>query len=142
MNIRTLSAALVGGVAAFLLGWLIFGILLMGFMETHMMQYPGLMKGEGEMNLGLLFLSNLLVSVLLTWAFGRMGVNNVQSGLLHGAIIGLLFYLAVDLSFLAMMNMFDGPLAAAVDVMANTVWTAGIGGVVGFMLGRGGAKAS
>lgn len=141
MNARTLMAALAGGVAAFLLGWLIFGILLMGFMEAHMLQYPGLMKGEGEMNMGLLFLSNLVVSVLLTWAFGRMDVADVQGGLLHGAIIGLLFYLAVDLSFLAMMNMFDGPLAVAVDVIANTVWTAGIGGVVGFMLGRGRAKA-
>lgn len=141
MNTRTVLAALVGAISAFLLGWVIFGMMLMDFMSAHMLPYPGLMKGEGEMDLGLIFLSNLLIAVLLTRALGRMGVHDLKSGLLNGAIIGLLFYLAMDLSLMAMMNLYDGPLAVAVDVLANTVWMAAIGGVVGFMLGRGQAKA-
>jgi len=141
MNTRTVLAALVGAISAFLLGWVIFGMMLMDFMSAHMLPYPGLMKGEGEMDLGLIFLSNLLIAVLLTRAFGRMGVHDLKSGLLNGTIIGLLFYLAMDLSLMAMMNLYDGPLAVAVDVLANTVWMAAIGGVVGFMLGRGQAKA-
>jgi len=141
MDTRTLLAALVGGVVAFLLGWLIFGMLLMGWMEAHMLSYPGLMKTEEEMNLALMFLSNLCLALLLAWSFGRMGVNSLAGGLVTGAVVGFLFYLSVDLSFMAMMNLFDGPMAVVVDVAANTVWTAGVGGAVGFMLGRGAAKA-
>ncbi len=142
MDTRTLLAALVGGVVAFLLGWLLFGILLSGYMQAHMVSYPGLMKPEGEMNLALLFLSNLSMSLLLAWAFQRMGVRALQSGLMTGAVIGFLFYLSIDLAFLSMMNFYDGPMAAVVDVLSNTVWTACIGGAVGLMLGRGTAKAA
>lgn len=137
MNKRTLLAALAGGIAAFLLGWLIFGVLLMDYMAAHMLNVPGLMKGEGEMNMGLLFLSNLTVATLLTWAAERMQVRGALAGALLGATMGFLFYLSVDLSFLAMMNLFTTPVAAVVDVLSNTVWTAGIGAVVGYMLGRG-----
>jgi hypothetical protein len=80
MDTRTLLAALVGGVVAFLLGWLIFGMLLMGWMEAHMLSYPGLMKTEEEMNLALMFLSNLCLALLLAWSFGRMGVNSLTEG--------------------------------------------------------------
>ena len=137
MNKRTLLAALAGGIAAFFLGWLIFGVLLMDYMAAHMLNVPGLMKGEGEMNMGLLFLSNLTVATLLTWAGERMQVRGAVAGAMLGATMGFLFYLSVDLSFLAMMNLFTTPVAAVVDVLSNTVWTAGIGAVVGYLLGRG-----
>lgn len=106
MNKRTVLAALAGGAAAFLLGWLIFGVLLMDHMAAHMLNVPGLMKGEGGMNMGLLFLSNLVVATLLTWAGERMQVRGAVPGALLGATMGFLFYLSVDLSFLAMMNLF------------------------------------
>lgn len=140
MNTRVLLAGMAGGIAAFLLGWLIFGILLMDVMSTYMVQYDGLMKGE-EMNLGLLFLSNLCIGLLLAWLGHRMNVATALGGLLMGAVVGFLFYTSVDLSFLAMMNFFASPSGAVMDVLANTVWTAGTAAVVGWVLGRG-AKAA
>ena len=137
MNTNVLVAALVGAIVAFLLGWVIFGMLLMGYMETSMIQYDGLMKGEDEMNLGLLFASNLVISLLLAYAAHRMGVADLKSGLVLGATLGFLFFLSMDLSFLAMMNFYASPMGAVVDVLANTGWCAGIGAAVGFMLGRG-----
>lgn len=142
MNTRMLLAALVGGVAAFFLGWLIFGIVTAGYMEKHVLQAPGLMKTEAEMNLGLMALSNLAVALAFAWIFERMGVVTAMGGAMTGAVIGFLFYLSVDLSFLAMTNMLDGPVAALVDTLSYTVWSSCVGGVVGYMLGRGKAKAS
>jgi len=137
MNTKVLLAGLAGGIVAFLLGWVIFGMLLMGYYEANMIHYDGLIKGEGEMHLGLMFLSNLMLSMMLAYVFSRMGVNDLKGGLIAGAIIGFLVYLSVDLGFMAMMNMFANHTMVVVDVLANTVWAALIGAVVGLMLGRG-----
>ncbi len=137
MNTKVLLAGLAGGIAAFLLGWVIFGMLLMGYYEANMIHYEGLMKGEGEMHLGLMFLSNLMLSMMLAYVCSRMGVNDLKGGLVAGAIIGFLVYLSVDLGFLAMMNMFASNTMVVVDVLANTVWAALIGAVIGLVLGRG-----
>lgn len=141
MNTRTLLAALAGGVTAFLLGWLLFGMLLMGYYEGHMIHYEGLMKPMEEMNLGLMFGSNLLFATAIAWISQRAGVNTLMGGLITGATVGLLFFASVDLGFMAMMNYFADHTVVLVDVLANTAWAAGIGAVVGLMLGRG-AKAA
>lgn len=140
MNTRVLLAGVAGGITAFLLGWLIFGILLMDSMSTYIVHYDGLMK-EADMNLGLLFLSNLCIGLLLAWLGDRMKVVTAMGGLLMGATVGLLFYASVDLSFLAMMNFFTSATGAVIDVVANTVWTAGTATVVGWVLGRGARQA-
>jgi uncharacterized membrane protein len=136
MKTNVLLAGLAGGIAAFLLGWVIFGMALMGYYEANMIHYDGLMKGEGEMHLGLMFLSNLMFSLMLAYVSDRMGVIDLKGGLLTGAIIGFLVYLSVDLAFLAMMNMFANSTMVVVDVLANTVWAACIGAVIGLVLGR------
>lgn len=141
MNTRVLLAAAVGGVVAFLFGWLLFGILLMDTMSAYMVPYEGLMKGA-DMNYGLLFLSNLCLALLLAWLGDRMKVNNALGGLFMAATVGFLFYASVDLGFLSMMNLFTSPQGALVDVLANTVWVAGTGAAVGWMLGRGAPQAN
>jgi len=142
MNTKELLAAIVGGVVAFLLGWLLFGILLADFMDKNMIHYEGLMKGEGEMNLALMFVSNLCVAFLLAWLGNRTGVDTPVAGLKLAAVVGFFFYLSVDLSFMSMMNLFTSPVGLVVDVVSNTVWASGIGAAVGFMLGRGKQSAS
>lgn len=142
MNTKTLLAALAGGVTAFLLGWLLFGMLLMGYYESHMMHYEGLMKPMEEMNLGLMFGSNLLFATAIAWIGQRAGVNTLMGGLVTGATVGLLFYASVDLGFMAMMNYFKDHTIVLVDVLANTAWAAGIGAVVGLVLSRGAKTAA
>jgi hypothetical protein len=142
MNTKMLLASLAGGVAAFLLGWLIFGTLMAGYFETQMVQYEGLMRGPEDMNLGLMFLSNLLFASALAYIFTRAGVHTALGGLATGAIVGALIYASVDLSFASMMNLFIGSTSIVVDILANTVWAALIGAVVGFMLGQGKASAA
>jgi hypothetical protein len=137
MNTKMLLAILASAVAAFLLGWLIFGTLLMGYYDANMIHYEGLMKPEAEMNLGLVFLGNLLIAVLITWVCSRTGSTSLGSGFLTGLIIGALVYASIDIMFLAMMNMFANTTIILVDILANAVWTGAIGAVAGLVLGSG-----
>lgn len=141
MNTKLLIPALAAGVAAFLLGWLIFGMGLMGYYEANMTHYDGLMKPEADMDLPLMFMGNLLFASLITWIASRSGASTAMGGLVTGAVVGLLVYASMDIMFLAMMNWFQNTTVIIVDILANTVWSAGIGAVAGFMLGRG-AKAA
>lgn len=140
MNTRVLLAALVAGVVGFLLGWVIWGMALMGYYEANMIHYDGLMKAEGEMNLGLMFVSNLCVGVVVAYACNRMGAKALVSAAAASAVIGFFFYLSVDLSFLAMMNMFANTTMLVVDVLVNTVWIAAMGAAAGAVLGMGAKK--
>ncbi|MBL7963021.1 MAG: hypothetical protein JNM31_04165 [Flavobacteriales bacterium] len=141
MNKNMLLAALAASVVAFLLGWLLFGIALAGYYESSMVHYEGLMKSEDEMNIGLIYLGNLLFAILITWCCSRMGVGTLAAGFTTGAIISALFYANVDIMFLAMMNMFQDPTAVIVDILVNALWGGAVGAAAGFMLGRG-AKAA
>ncbi|MCB0780853.1 MAG: hypothetical protein KDC03_15235, partial [Flavobacteriales bacterium] len=92
MNTRVLLAGLASGVAGFLLGWVIFGMLLMNYFEAGVIHYEGLHKPEEEMNLGLVFLSNLLFGLMLAWVCDRSGSRSAGSGLVVGAIVGFGVY--------------------------------------------------
>ena len=99
------------------------------------------MKPEGEMDLGLMFVSNLLFGGLLAWVALRTGKANLVGGAITGATVGLLVYLSIDLSFISMMNMYANTTMLVVDVLASTVWATGVGAVAGLVLGWG-AKAA
>lgn len=137
MNTKLLLAILVSAVAAFLAGWLIFGIGLMGYYEANTVHYEGLMKSKDDMNLGLIFVGNLLFAAMVSWACSRMGVNTILGGLVAGGIMGALVYASVDVMFMAFMNLYSNNMVVVVDILANAVWAAIIGAVAGWMLGMG-----
>lgn len=99
------------------------------------------MKPEGEMDLGLMFVSNLLFGGLLAWVALRTCKAYLVGGAITGATVGLLVYLSIDLSFMSMMNMYANTTMLVVDVLASTVWATGVGAVAGLVLGWG-AKAA
>lgn len=135
MNVKLLLATLAGAVAAFLLGWLFWGVLLTDFFAANTNTFEGL---EKEMpNLILMFFSNVVIAFLLGFIFQRWAhISTFVGGLKGGAIIGILIAISYDLSFLSMMNLFNTS-AAIVDILTATVWYALIGGVVAFVLGYG-----
>ncbi|MBK8613372.1 MAG: hypothetical protein IPN85_07735 [Flavobacteriales bacterium] len=110
---------------------------LMGYYKANTIHYEGLMKADGEMNLVLVLLANLVFGTLVAWAAKRMGITTLQAGLVAGAIIGCLVYLSIDLMLMVMMNWYANHTIVIVDVLANTVWAAGMGAVAGFVLGTG-----
>ncbi|HET9055527.1 MAG TPA: hypothetical protein VFN30_01640 [Chitinophagaceae bacterium] len=134
MNTKTLTGALITTVLGFLLGWLIFGMLLMDFYKANMIQYSGLMKDPPE--IWAIGVSNLAWGLLFAWIFNLASINSVSKGFTAGLIITFLMVLGFDLFMYASMNLYNTK-ALAVDVIANAVFGGLLGAVLGWWFGRG-----
>jgi hypothetical protein len=140
MNTKVLIATIVGAVAAFLFGWIVFGLLLDDFYKSNTPVYEGLMKNPP--NLILIFLSNLVNAFLLAYIFNRWaGIRTAGEGAQAGFIIFAITSLAFDLMMYATMNMLT-PLVMVVDVVGSGAFGAVIGAVVALVLGSGKKVAS
>jgi hypothetical protein len=136
MTKKLILAALAGTIVQFLLGWLIYGLLLADFMNSHTTHYDGLMK---DMNSGsfmiLILLSGLVMSLLIAFIFQRWAkFEKFFMGLGGGMVLGFCIALSFDLYFLASMNLFSAG-GAIVDIIANTVVTGIVGAVIAWVLG-------
>jgi uncharacterized protein with PQ loop repeat len=130
---KILLGALAGGVAFFLLGWLIYGILLMNFtMESYNQCNSRPME---EMVWWAMILSNLTSGLLLALIFSWSNTSGVLDGAKIGGIVGLLFAISVDLSFYAMTTTFLKSSAILVDIVAYTVMSAIAGAVIAWVMG-------
>lgn len=136
MNARVLLAAVGGAVSNFLVGWVVYGMLLMDYMKANTVQYAGLMKEPP--NLVIMFISGFFWALTYAYIFHRWaGIKDFKSGMMAGMVISILYGLAIDLQFLAMMNLYVGYTVILVDVAASTVMGSIMGGVVGLILGMG-----
>jgi hypothetical protein len=136
MLVRVLAATIAGGIAFFAFGFVIYGLLLDPYMKAHMIQYPGLMK-EPMPDMVPLVLANLVNAFLFAFIFENWaGIRTFAGGLKGGALLMFLITVALDLQFLAFMNMWkDGPLPVVLDIIGGTVLGALSGGVIGLVLG-------
>jgi len=132
MNKKRLLATLAGGVFAFLLGWLIFGILLMDFYTENTTSYPGLFKEP--MSMWTISTGCFLWTFLIAWVYSRSsGEKSILGGTVTGAMLGLLVAAFFDLNFLGNWNLYS-PTLLIVDVFVNTFYSACIGAVAGWIL--------
>ncbi|MBX7202553.1 MAG: hypothetical protein IT240_10750 [Bacteroidia bacterium] len=135
MKTKWIYGGLSGGITLFLLGWIVFGMLLPH--DTMATFYDmSLSRPDEEMLMWALFLSNLmygsLLSVVLDWA----GSTTWLDGMKRGAVIGLLMTAAYDLNFYAMTTMFLVPTGIFVDMLIFSFLMACSGGVIGFVYGK------
>ena len=133
MNTKTLLGALLAGVLAFFLGWLIFGMLLMDYYISNMTQYSGLIKNPPVMLP--IAVANLVWGLLLSFIFNLGGINTPGKGFTTGLIIGLLMTLGFDLFMYAQFNLYNVQVLA-VDVVTNAIFAGVIGVVLGWWFGR------
>ena len=128
-------AGLAGGVFNFFLGWLVYGILLMSFMEANTIKYEGLSKEMPDMLL--LSLSCLATAFFLAFIFEKWAkIATLKGGFVGGLIIGLFICVIYDLSFLSMYNLFNKTMAV-VDILVGGVMYGATGAVVGWVLSTG-----
>jgi hypothetical protein len=132
---KIIAGGFAGGVAFFLLGWLIYGILLMNFMNAHSNQCAA--RQMQDMVWWAIILSNLTLGFLLTFIFSWSGISGIASGARIGAITGLLLALSIDLSFYSMTTLYTGLSVIVVDVVANTVMFSVVGMVIAWVTGLG-----
>ncbi len=134
---KFLTGTLVGGIAFFFLGYLIYGLALMDFMTAHSGSATGVMKSMEEMTWWALILGNLGYGALLAYIFTKWAdVKSFGGGASAGAAIGFLMAFSFDMSMFGTSNIMD-LTGACTDIVAATVMNAVAGGAVGAVLGMG-----
>ena len=134
MNMKIIKGTVVGGIAFFLLGWLVWGILLMDFSKANYNQTIYL--PDNEMIWWAMIVSNLVLALLVTLALNWAGAKSIVDGLKIGAIVGALYALSVDLGMYSMTTVISNLTAVVVDTLAYTVVTAVCGLVIVLLWGK------
>lgn len=135
---RILVATIVGTVVAFLLGYLLWGMVLVGFFEANMGTATGVMKETPS--LIPIALGQIAAALLLTLVIQKWGNSaSVAGGAKVGAIVGLLVTLSYDLTMYGSSNLMN-LTATLVDPVVGAVHMAVVGAAIGMVLGRGAAS--
>ena len=135
MLTRVLAATVAGGIAFFVLGFVIYGLILDPMlMKPNMVIYAGLMK-ETPTWIPLI-LANFVSAFLLAYIFDKWAsISTFIGGLKGGAIVWFLISLAYQLMFVAFMNLSKNYIPPIADVAGSIVMGAIGGGVIGQVLG-------
>lgn len=137
MNNKILIGGLIGGVAAFLLGWVIYGMALRGIMEANTTEAAkAIMRGDENMIFWALIVGNLALGYLLAIIYGRWAnISTFQSGAIAGAVIGFLWALSFDMMMYSTSTLFT-MTGMIIDIVAFAVMCAITGGIIAWWLGR------
>ncbi len=131
---KILLGGIAGGVSFFLLGWLIYGILLIDYTTANYNQCAA--RPMQDMIWWAIILSNLSSGFLLSLVFSWSNTSGLMTGAKVAGIIGFLYALAVDLSVYSMSTAFSNLSALLVDIIAYTVMSAIAGVVIGLVMGK------
>lgn len=130
---KILRGTIFGGISYFLLGWVVYGILLMGFISENMSQCAA---RPDEMIWWALILSNFTAALLLTLLLKWFGAKGIVDGLKIGALFGFLYSSTVGLSSWSMTTMYSKFSVLIVDVLASTVVLAIVGMIIVLTWGK------
>jgi hypothetical protein len=133
MNKSLLMKGLLGGVSYFFLGWIVWGMLLAGFMETHTRDtVEAVARAEDAMVWWAMIAGCLAYGFLLAYVLlSRRTMGFVPSAMV-GATVGFLMSTTFDLMTHSMMDMSD-IVGIAGDIVAMTVVSGVVAGIMSFV---------
>jgi hypothetical protein len=136
MLTRVLAATVAGGVAFFILGFLLYGLVLDPMVMKPNMN-PDAVKLINDPPVWIpLVLANFVSAFLLAYIFDKWaGIKTFRGGLEGGAIVWFLISLSFQLMFLAFMKMSNNYTPAIADVVGSIIMGGIGGGVIGQVLG-------
>lgn len=135
MNTKMLVAGLLGGVGFFLLGWLLYGILLLDTMASY--SNSACMRSDDDMSIPLLLVGNLIQGFLIAYIYSQWAsISTFATGLQRGALIGFLLSMALNCIWYATSTVMTEFTGVIIDVAVSTVIWGLVGGIVGWWLGR------
>ena len=135
MNIKKLFiGGITGGVLFFLLGWVIYGMLLMDFMNSYTGVAGNISKPEPDFLY--LIIGNLAMGFLIAYIFIKANITSLGTGFVTGGVIGLLMAVGYDCMMYATTTVISKTGMTA-DVISFAVMSAITGALVGAVLGMG-----
>ena len=134
MNTKCLIASIAGAVVLFVGGYVLYELLLGGFLEANMGSATGVMKEAP--NFLWIAVGQLATGGVLATVLGWKGATNAADGGKAGAQLGALLAVGFGFVMLGTMNITNLTWAIVDIVVAAVLWGAA-GAVVGVMLGRG-----
>jgi hypothetical protein len=129
---KFILGGLAGGILMFLLGWLLFGVLFMDFMQNHSRQHTGVYRSEADMVWEALIAGNLVYGLLLSYVIQKSDSRGMVAGAITGAVLGLLMNVTVDCMLYAQLDLW-GKKALVADVALSVLSTTITGAVLGWM---------
>lgn len=137
MFLKLVKSISAGTIAYFLIGYLIFSVLLGSFSERHTISLPGFKKDDGIQSMLWIFISCLVYATLLSiMLISWQGETQIVQGFLKGAMIGILVACMTNFYWFGTSNFFNSLLPVFADVAAAAV-TVGVMGAVVVWAGRG-----
>ena len=117
---KLLIGTIVGWVVLFFLGYLIFGILLADFFRANAGTATGVEKMP--MNLVAIGIGQLAAAGGLTLILSWVGVRGIAQGATMAGVVGLLFFLGVDLTMFGTSNTSTFTVALVDPVVAGILY--------------------
>ena len=133
MNNKFLVGGLIGSVASFVLGYLIYGMILHSMMAGETM--AGVDKGMEEFNWAFLILGNVAFGFLYAYVLTKSNTGGFSAGAMMGAVLGFLFALAFDSIMYATTNIISMK-GMCLDIVGSIVMGALVAGIIGAYLGK------
>ncbi len=134
---KMLIGTVVGGVTFFLLGGLIYAVILADFYEANLGSATGVLRELPIM--WAMVVSQLGMAAVVTYVFLLSDVASASNGLKTGAILGLLLGIAISFDLYSVTN-WSNSTVAFVEPLVWVVRTALAGAAIGWALGRGRRK--
>ncbi len=133
---KRILATLAGFVVFFMLGWLLYGMLLVDFFNVNRGTATGVMREESEMVWWALVGGNLMQAYLLVYVFGNWAnVTTFGAGFKAGSVIGLIIGFGIDLTMYGTTHIMN-LTGTLVDPFIVAVMMGLSGGVIGMVLGK------
>ena len=131
---KILRGTVAGGIVFFLLGWLVYGVLLMNYMTANMNQCAA--RPMQEMIWWAMIASSLLTGLLLTMVLKWAGAKAILDGLKTGAVFGVLLASGMDLGFWSMTKMYNNFAVMVVDIVVYTLMMSVVGMLIDLLWGK------
>lgn len=129
-----LTGGLIAGVVYFLLGSLVFGLILADTMRGYMNE--SVIRKNEDIILWSLMLGNLCYGFLLSYIFHQTGIHTARRGSAAGATIGLITSLTFDLNFFGTSTMYKDLVIVAFNASAFLVISAITGMALGYWMSK------
>ena len=129
MNVKNfLIGGVIGGIVDFLMGWLVYGILLKDTFPKP--------DGAGAENMMFIFLGCMAFGFMISYIFAQgEGVSNYVTGIKVAAGVALFMSLANNFFYCMYKDSMDVKMVA-IDVVASIVLASVVGAVIAMVNGK------